>query len=142
MYTCAITAFWLNSQFSESDFIFCNTTDMALVHADLEAVSQTFFIWLPDIKETSVSIITFGVKTLMSSLRKRNLATSPWNLFPQLFIHASRTWKAPNQNKSLPTEVLSTSENERSLLFLCTTKERTDLSLHVGGYKPSLNVTW
>lgn len=31
----------------------------------------------------------------MSSLRNRNLATSPWNLFPQLFIHASRSWKAP-----------------------------------------------
>lgn len=31
----------------------------------------------------------------MSSLRNRNLATSLWNRFPQLFIHASRTWKAP-----------------------------------------------
>lgn len=42
---------------------------------------------------------TFGVKSLISSFRKRNLAASLWNLFPQLFIHASRTWKAPKINK-------------------------------------------
>lgn len=53
-----------------------------------------------DLGAVSVSVITFGVKTLISSLRKRNLATSLWNRFPQLFMHASRTWKAPNENIS------------------------------------------
>lgn len=33
-----------------------------------------------------------GDTTLMSSLRKRNLPTSSWNLLPQLFIHVSNTW--------------------------------------------------
>lgn len=64
MYTCAITAFWLNSQFSESDFIFCNdTTDMALVHADLEAVSQTFLVVRVKKKHFS-----FGFHTLRKPL--------------------------------------------------------------------------
>lgn len=35
---------------------------------------------------------TLGDTTLMSSLRKRNLPTSSWNLLPQLFMHVSSTW--------------------------------------------------
>lgn len=70
---------------------------------------------------------TFGVKTLMSSLRKRNLAASLWNRFPQLFIHASRTWKAPNQSKSQPTETFLTFENEREeVLCSDTTKKKRE----------------
>lgn len=34
---------------------------------------------------------TLGDTTLMSSLRKRNLPTSSWNLLPQLFMHVSST---------------------------------------------------
>lgn len=35
---------------------------------------------------------TLGDTTLISSLRKRNLPTSSWNLLPQLFMHVSSTW--------------------------------------------------
>lgn len=35
--------------------------------------------------------LTFGDSTLISSFRKRNLATSPWNLPPQWFTHVSST---------------------------------------------------
>lgn len=38
----------------------------------------------------------------MSSLRNRNLAASHWNLFPQLFMHASRTWKPPEKTRLSP----------------------------------------
>lgn len=35
---------------------------------------------------------TFGDSILMTSFRKRNFPNSAWNLCPQFFTHASRTW--------------------------------------------------
>lgn len=42
--------------------------------------------------ELGLGAPTLGDTTLMSSLRKRNLPTSSWNLLPQLFMHVSSTW--------------------------------------------------
>lgn len=68
---------------------------------------------------------TFGVKTLMSSLRKRNLAASLWNRLPQLFIQASRIWKTPKKQQEKKLNL--TTRNWRT--FTQHSTERRDFHL-------------
>lgn len=99
-------------------------------------------------QNTRLSVIssTFGVKTLMSSLRKRNLAASPWNLLPQLFIHASRTWKAPNRNKSWTCIFTWTSENvkriKKKVMFLMQHKREGTDSVAACLWLTTFYITW
>lgn len=63
-------------------------------------------------------MFTFGVKTLMSSFRKRNLAASLWNRLPQLFIQASRTWQVKQRTYIISTKLRKQVEMKKEKRFL------------------------